>query len=236
MSGTTVRISGLPPSVSLRQTRSTQDPATSDRVRPENCTCGARLAENARFCHLCGRPVFEPEIPETIEAVTLPSMQAPFSRPPASRPAPLPVSFSNPIAVRVAFLMSLGVMLMTMIQVILSPVWWLVAGLCAVPLYRRLTGLSLSVKAGARLGSITGVLAFVSLVVIIAIAFALKGSKELVQEMVRQNPDVTQVLNNPPALAAGVCMFLVILFAMVVGMCAAGGALGARFAGRNAKV
>jgi hypothetical protein len=31
-------------------------------------------------------------------------------------------------------------------------------------------------------------------------------------------------------------MALVILFAMVVGMCAAGGALGARFAGRNAKV
>ena len=54
--------------------------------------------------------------------------------------------------------------------------------------------------------------------------------------MIKQNPDVSQVLNNPPALAFGVVMFLLLLFAMVVGMCAAGGALGARFASRNAKV
>ncbi len=155
----------------------------------------------------------------------------------AARSAQLPVSFSNPIALRVAFLMSLGIMLVTMIPVVnfLCPVWWLVAGLCAVLLYRRLTGLSLSVKAGARLGSITGVLGFLSLVVIIALTFALTGN-ELFQEMIKQNPDASQVLNNPPALVMAAGLALVILFAMVVGICAAGGALGARFASRNAKV
>jgi hypothetical protein len=154
-----------------------------------------------------------------------------------TRAAPLPVNFSNPVALRVAFLMSLGIMLTTMIPIVnfLSPVWWLVAGSCAVLLYRRLTGLSLSVKAGARLGSITGVLAFLSLVVIIALTLAFTGN-ELFQEMIRQNPDASQVLNNPPALVLASAMALVILFAMVVGMCTAGGALGARFAGRNAKV
>ena len=238
MSGTTARISGLPPSVSLRQTRSTQDQSTPDRVRPENCTCGAKLAENARFCHLCGRPVFEPEIPEP----AAPPPQPTFVQLGASSLSPgglaqLPVSFRNPIALRVAFLMSLGVMLMTMIPVlyVLSPVWWLVAGLCGVLLYRRLTGVSLSVRAGARLGSITGVLAFLSLVVIIALTMAFTGN-ELFQEMIKQNPDASQVLNNPPALVLASAMALVILFAMVVGMCAAGGALGARFIGRNAKV
>jgi hypothetical protein len=238
MSGTTARISGLPPSVSLRQTRSTQDQSTPDRVRPENCTCGAKLAENARFCHLCGRPVFEPEIPEP----AAPPPQPTFVQLGASSLSPgglaqLPVSFRNPIALRVAFLMSLGVMLMTMIPVVnvLSPVWWLAAGSCGVLLYRRLTGLSLSVKAGARLGSITGVLAFLSLVVIIALTFAFAG-QDLFQEMVKRNPDASQVLNNPPALALGTALALVFLFAIVVGTCAAGGALGARFASRNAKI
>src|SRR5580658_6214005 len=98
MSGTTVRISGLPPSVSLRQTRSTQDQSTPDRVRPENCTCGAKLAENARFCHLCGRPVFETEIPESVAAP--PPPQAAFAQAGASPLsqsglAQLPVGFKN---------------------------------------------------------------------------------------------------------------------------------------------
>ena len=220
--------------MSLRQTRSTQDQATSDQVTPEYCTCGARLAERARFCHMCGRPVFEPEVPE---AATVTPTPLEALRQAATRAAPLPVNFSNPVALRVALLMSLGIMLTTMIPVVnfLSPVWWLVAGSCAVLLYRRLTGLSLSVSAGVRLGSITGVLAFLSLVVIIALTMAFTGN-ELFQEMIKQNPDASQVLNNPPALVLASAMALVILFAMVVGICAAGGALGARFIGRNAKV
>jgi len=155
---------------------------------------------------------------------------------PAARVA-LPVSFSNPIALRVAFLMSLITMLLTMIPFVnyLSPVWWLVAGSAAVTLYRRLTGMSLSVGAGARLGSITGVLAFLSLVVIIALTVAFAG-KDLFQEMVKQNPGASQVIDNPTTLALAAAFALVILFAMVVGMCTAGGALGARFANRNAKV
>lgn len=224
----TVHTSELPPSASLRQTRS-----TPDQIRPENCTCGARLAENARFCHLCGRPVFEPEIPEPAVAPPIPNLSA--QAPPVR--VPLPVSFSNPIALRVAFLMSLIVMLLTMIPFVnyLSPVWWMVAGSSAVMLYRRLTGMSLSVGAGARLGSITGVLAFLSLVVIIALTFTFAGH-DLFQEMLKQNPDASQVLNNPPMLAMAAGLALVILFAMVVGMCTAGGALGARLANRNAKV
>jgi hypothetical protein len=61
------------------------------------------------------------------------------------------------------------------------------------------------------------------------------GGKEVFQEVIKQNPDASQVLNNPPALAMAVILALLIMFAVVVGTCAAGGALGARFAGRNAK-
>ncbi|HEY3825454.1 MAG TPA: hypothetical protein VGL82_12900 [Bryobacteraceae bacterium] len=184
---------------------------------------------------MCGRPVFEQEKAEATAASAAPLPTIPPSAVP--RPMQLPVSFRNPIALRVAFLMSLAIMLMTMIPVVnvLSPVWWLVAGLGAVLLYRRLTGLSLSVKAGARLGSLTGILAFLSLLIIMALTLTLTGN-ELFQEMIKQNPDASQVLNNPPALVIASVVALAILFAMVVGMCAAGGALGARFANRNAKV
>jgi len=214
--------------VSLRQTEDTPDELTS-----EYCSCVTRLAENARFCHMCGKPTFELAVVED-EVVVPPPLP---SIPAAAMPVQLPVSFSNPIALRVAFLMSLGIMLTTMIPFVnmLSPVWWLTAGLGAVLLYRRLTGLSLSVQAGARLGSITGVLAFLSLVVIIGLTFALTGN-EVFQEMIKQNPDASQVLNNTPALVFATALALGLLFAMVVGICAAGGALGARFANRNAKV
>jgi hypothetical protein len=203
--------------------------------RPQNCTCGATLAENARFCHLCGRPVFEPEMVEAAEptpiAVVLP--------PPAVASVPVsqrPVSFSNPIALRVAFLMSLAILMTEMIPGLdlLFLVWWLAAGWCAVLLYRRLTGSTLSIGAGARLGSVTGVLTFLSVVVNIALKMALMG-KDIFKEVIKQNPDASQVLNNPPALVMAVIVALVFMFAVVVGTCAAGGALGARFVGRNAK-
>jgi hypothetical protein len=186
---------------------------------------------------MCGKPAFElvPEPPAESTPPPLQPMPAQARTP--VRLDQIPVSFSNPIALRVAFLMSLAVMLLTMIPYVymFSPVWWLAAGLNAVLLYRRLTGVSLSVSAGARLGSITGVLAFLSLLVIVALTFAFSG-KELFQEMVKQNPDASQVLNNTPAMVFAVALTVLLFFAMVVGVCAAGGALGARFANRNAKV
>jgi len=191
--------------------------------------------ERARFCHMCGRTLFEPVIEAAPEIAPPPLPQISATK----RLEQMPVSFSNPIALRVAFLMSLGVMLLTMLPVanILFPLWWLGAGLNAVLLYRRLTGVSLSVGAGARLGSITGVLAFVSLLVIFALMVAVSG-KELMQEMLKQNPEAAKALTNTniPVIVSGVAVFVALLFGCVVGMCAAGGAIGARVAGRNAKV
>jgi hypothetical protein len=146
----------------------------------------------------------------------------------------VPVSFSNPLALRAAILVSLGVMLVAMIPGVqlLVPVWGLAAGWCAVLLYRRLTGFALSVRAGAQLGSITGVLTFVSLLIIMALTILAMG-KDFSKEVIRQDPQITEVLNDPPALAVAVVVALVLIFGLVVGTCAAGGALGAKFAGRN---
>ena len=204
----------------------------SERLTPENCTCGALLVENARFCHMCGRPVFEPAIPEAAETAVAPPVRSAAQV--SARPVPLPVSFSNPLALRSAILVSLGVMLVAMIPGVqlLVPLWGLAAGWCAVLLYRRLTGFALSVRAGAQLGSITGVLTFVSLLVIMALTILAMG-KDFSKEVIRQDPQITEVLNDPPALALAVIVALVLIFGLVVGTCAAGGALGAKFASRN---
>ena len=198
----------------------------NSEMTPERCTCGTILVENARFCHRCGRPVFEPENIVTESAVE--------SAAPESAPAPLPIGFGNPVALRVALLMALAVLLVQMIPGVnlLFPLWWLGAGWCAVLLFQRFTGMVLSVRAGARLGSLTGVLAFLSMAVIFALMMLTMG-KEVLAQAVKQDARISQILNDPPALAGAMLMVLVVLFGMVVGTCAAGGALGARYAARR---
>jgi hypothetical protein len=195
---------------------------------PDYCTCGTQLVENASFCHRCGRPTFEAEIAEA-PAPTPP-------RPPTlqEKLAQIPVSFSNPIALRVAFLMSLATMLLEMIPVLglLSFLWWLAAGWGAVQIYRRITGLSLSVSAGARLGSITGVLAFVGTVLLLTLQMVFVG-KQFLDEMIQQDPRMKQVIADPAMLATVCLVMLALVFSLVVGICAAGGALGARFSARK---
>lgn len=205
--------------------------------RPENCTCGAKLVENARFCHLCGRPVFDIAPAEISEAQQVPQPQPQTSSPPA-RAGVSRVSFGNPIALRVAILISLGTLLMDLMQGA-NPVliigglvlWGLAGGCCAVLLYRRLTGYALNVRGGARLGSITGLLTFLSLLIISTLTMTVKG-QEVFQQM-KRDPQIAQFVNDPAMLVAGLLLGLLIFFGIVVGPCIAGGALGGRFVSRN---
>src|SRR3954453_7443593 len=71
--------------------------SASPRRSNEYCTCGAKLPEDARFCHKCGKPQFEliePEEPAVVEPVPPVPVQPP--------PQPQGVGFRNPAAVRVA--------------------------------------------------------------------------------------------------------------------------------------
>jgi hypothetical protein len=198
------------------------------RSMPEYCTCGTQLVENARFCHRCGRPTSEAELAQAPPPI--PQRQPTLQE----KLAQLPVSFGNPIALRVAFLMSLAIMLLEMIPVLnfLFFLWWLGAGWGAVLLYRRITGLSLSVSAGARLGSITGVLTFVSTAVVLTLTMVF-AVKQTFDQMIQQDPRMKDVVNDPSMLAMVFLVVLAVVFSLVVGICAAGGALGARFSARK---
>lgn len=197
---------------------------------PERCTCGAVLARDARFCHRCGRPVHELTAAEQEELSPTPPPAPAIVVP----PRPLPIGFGNPIALRVAFLMSLGIMMASLLPLVnlFVFVWCLPAGWAGVRLYRRLTGQRLSIAAGARLGFLTGVFAFVSLAVVVALAMATSGREaldQLTSQMVKQDPRMSDLVNNPVMLGGALIMVLVVFFVMVAGICAAGGALGAKF-------
>jgi len=188
------------------------------------------LAEDARFCHRCGRPTVEiaAEEPTPQQPVSNPQLTA------AQKLAQLPVSFANPIALRVAFLLAMAIMLVQNIPVLqlLFVIWWLGAGWAAVLWYRRLTGSALSVQAGARLGSITGVMIFAAIAVESALQMLVAG-RQVFEQLAAQDARVTQLLNDPVMLGVVFLVTIGFIFTAVVGLCAAGGALGARFTSRR---
>ena len=115
---------------------------------------------------------------------------------------------------------------------LLFVIWCLAAGWAAVMVYRRISGAALSIGAGAKLGSITGVLTFVSMTALTAISLPFI-SREQLDEIVKQTPQMDQVVKDPVTLGIVAVIGLLMFFALIVGTCAAGGALGARFAARG---
>jgi len=196
---------------------------------PERCTCGCPLAENARFCYRCGRPLYELSPAEQEELSPTPPPEPAIAAAPP--PAPMPISLGNPIALRVAGMMSLAITMTEMLPVVnyLFFAWWLLAGWSAVRIYRRLTGMRLSVGSGARLGFMTGLFTFLGMAILFALLMASSSGHELLDQMVKQDPRTAEVVNNPAMLGSVLLMVLVMIFAMVSGVCAAGGALGAKF-------
>jgi hypothetical protein len=77
---------------------------------PEICSCGAQLPPDARFCHKCGKPQREEPLAEAL----IGQMQAPLAPPAAVVALPVPLSFRNPVALRVGLLAS-ALLCLTMI-------------------------------------------------------------------------------------------------------------------------
>lgn len=207
---------------------------------PEFCSCGAELPPDARFCHKCGRP-------QRADAVPFEEPETPprFAYPPA--PAAAPVSFRNPVAVRVGLLAaSLGALLSWIPLLNLGfVVWWVAAGFYAVYLYSRRTGQMLTVRGGLRLGWITGILTFAIMTVLFTVAIVpaamnAGGLAALFEQQMRNMPagdpnveEALRMLRNPAGLATVMFVMLGMFFALITLLCTVGGALGARIVGRE---
>lgn len=207
------------------------------KVVESRCTCGTVTVAGALFCHKCGRPLFEPPVAEPERAPEpLPAA--------AAEPAPAEINFRNAVAVRVGFLVAgLGIFVTNLTALLGSvPLQFLAfillsmaSGYLAVWLYRRRTGQQLSVKSGAQLGWITGVLSFLIVVVILTITIGLVGFDQL--EAAFRDPavtgniapaDVDRLLNNPAALVTALAFTLAVVFGAYTVAASVGGAVGAK--------
>lgn len=198
---------------------------------PEFCTCGAELPPDARFCHKCGKPQRdEPVVVEEPPVFVAPPVAAPVVPPP-----PPPIDFKNATALRVAILGALMSSLLNVLLIYGFPLWLALAGFFCVSVYRRRTGVALTVGAGVRMGWITGLFSYLIFATLFTLTFVQQvRSGELVKNM-QEMPyfrgsaeQLRQVLADPVMLALNVVFSLVALLVLFTGFSIAGGALGAK--------
>lgn len=203
---------------------------------PEFCTCGAELPPDARFCHKCGKPQREEPVAAMIAAET-----APIPASAAPTVPVLPVSFRNPVALRVGLLAAALLCLIMMIPGVnyAFVVWGLGAGYFSVWIYKRRTGQCLTVRGGAHMGWITGVLSCTLLSILFAFFMAaiervgglgaIKGQLRDLAIDQRTLDEAVKRLQNP----AEVLLSLAVTFLMMMVFCTAGGALGAKILSKD---
>jgi hypothetical protein len=149
---------------------------------PEFCTCGAQLPPDALFCHKCGKPQRADLV--QVEEAPVPVVEA---RSPVDAPPP-PINLRNGAAVRAALLSCL---LAVALLVLLGPMNMgllalLLGGFAAVFLYRRRTGLPLSVVNGMQLGWIAGIFVFTLIVVLTTLTVATLSQPEIAEQVRQQ--------------------------------------------------
>jgi hypothetical protein len=204
---------------------------------PEFCSCGTQLVPDAVFCHKCGKPQKEIVVPE----IQIPEPVQPIPRQNVARPEPQPLNFHNRVAVRIATLVAVSA---TVLSIGIQPfITSLAAGFVAVLFYKRKTGSLLNVRAGIRMGWITGLLMFGLWSVVwlsqkVPAALSGKLSALLLEQMKNmpaQDPLTHQMMINLVQSGPGLCAVLVVglgaFFFFITGLSIAGGALGAKIVG-----
>jgi len=205
---------------------------------PEICTCGAELPPDSRFCHKCGKPQREEPVADALSR-ELQSLVVPAA--PAILAPSVPLSFRNPVALRVGLLASALLCVTMMIPGVNYAFffWWLGAGYFSVWVYKRRTGQALTVRGGAHMGWITGVFSCVLLTVLFALIMAaiqrtggLAVLKNQLHDLAIDQKTIDEAvkrLQNPVEILSSLAQ----MFLMMMLFCAAGGALGAKILGKH---
>jgi hypothetical protein len=200
---------------------------------PETCTCGAQLPPDSLFCHKCGKPQREIAEPE----VLAPAIPAPIAGAPVAPlvTAPhfvMPVSFRNPVALRISLFVGVAAMFFSFLPI----VNFLAAGFFAVFFYRRKTHNLLNVGAGLHLGWITGLIMF-TMWGVLFMAEGLSGKltgifQEQIKNLPSANDPYLQQVAQFMASGPGLLIVLAIGFVFITCLSMAGGALACYRRGR----
>ena len=152
---------------------------------------------------------------------------------------PVPIGFHNRIAVRVALLTGIMAVLLSALSGPWSLLWLVAGGFFAVYLYRRRTGIKLSVLGGAHLGWLSGIFGFVLVMVVVtmgAVALSQTDMLPAVREQMKSysvsEKDVDQMLElfRSPSGLVGVLLSTFVAFTVLP---AFGGAVGAKLLSRD---
>lgn len=210
----------------------------------EFCTCGARLPDDARFCHKCGKPQFEEDIVrEPVRDITPVAVTDTVA-------IPREIGFHNVLAVRIAFFMALisTVAIELLAPYLLGVVFLftgLLAGGCAAAyIYSKKSRQTLSMRNGLRMGWITGIFCFVIFLVtttIKCIAVSLdKGLSQFFRDELTSYPGRTadmdqliKLLQTTEGLGAFLVVLVVVMFILFTLLPTIGGAIGAKISDRN---
>ncbi|MGE5647753.1 MAG: zinc ribbon domain-containing protein [Acidobacteriota bacterium] len=207
---------------------------------PDFCTCGAELPPDAWFCHKCGKPQREELLPAPVEEPAAPPPPAPIAPAPV-RPA---IGFRNPLAFRIGFFAALVSLLLNLLLFEACPIWLVAAGFLGVYLYHRRSGESITVRGGAKMGWLTGLLAFFlfSLPFTFGFLSAVRQpdfSNRMRDQMSRYPfppetlDQMLATLQTPLGLATQILTALVVLFVLFTLFPLIGGALGAKVLGKD---
>ena len=119
-------------------------------------------------------------------------------------------------------------------------IWLVAAGFYSVHLYQRRTGSTISVREGARMGWITGIVSFAISTVfftltMVRLSMSAGGLGELYRKQMESMsmPDQSMrealdLLQSPAGVTFVVLGSLLFIFVMITMLCTAGGALGAK--------
>jgi len=152
--------------------------------------CGAPVEEGTRFCPACSAPQIRVVRPDTRPEPQVPveprSWQAPedFAPPETARPAPV-FQWQHAWPAIMFAGATMGALSALPLLALLFPVWMILAGTLAVSFYLRRTGLrSLATALGARLGALSGLMAFAVYALFTAGTLLLFGAE--IREQMRQ--------------------------------------------------